>query len=235
MRSIITTMLILGVAACGDDGASGDDTSCTGPSCDAAACVEAWQCTPWETAGTGNAGTRTCTDLNQCGTVATKPLEAATLPALDPEYYECNVEPIVVGRCSMLGCHGTETGRAYRLYARGRLRITGKVLTEQGCGNPGTMHPSEDCTGGIECRCWGLPQLVEERRRSFDSARGFGLDTAGAPLADVTQSELLRQPLVGGGFAHAGISMWSATDPEYAAVKSWLSGATRGTPCNSMN
>ncbi|HEY4182652.1 MAG TPA: hypothetical protein VGM90_37735 [Kofleriaceae bacterium] len=59
--------------------------------------------------GGDNNGTRTCTDLNACGTTDMKPPETATLPALDPEYYECNIEPIVTRDCSMLGCHGTET------------------------------------------------------------------------------------------------------------------------------
>ena len=135
----------------------------------------------------------------------------------------------------MLGCHGTETGRAYRIYARGRLRITGKTITEPGCLSAGTMHPSEDCIGSIECRCFTVAQFAEERRRSFDSARGFALDATGAVLADQTQSELLRQPQVGGGFAHAGISMWSEGDADYTTIKSWLEGATRGSACNSMN
>lgn len=198
-------------------------------------CVESWQCTPWETTGSTNAATRTCTDQNACGTNTAKPAESAMLPALDPEYYECNVEPIVTRDCSMLGCHGTETGRAYRVYARGRLRITGKTITEIGCLSAGTMLPSESCIGNIECACWSVKQMPEERRRSFDSARGFALDPSGAPFTDMTQSELLRQPLSGGGFAHAGIAMWGATDPDYTTIKAWLDGATRGTPCNSMN
>ena len=157
------------------------------------------------------------------------------LPALDPEYYECNVEPVLVRNCSMMGCHGTETGRGYRIYARGRLRITGLSITEPGCLSAGTMSPSEDCIGNIECKCWSVPQIPIERRRSFDSARGFALDATGAALTDMTRSELLAQPLVGGGFAHAGIFMWSAGDAEYSAVKMWLEGATRGSACNSGN
>lgn len=156
------------------------------------------------------------------------------LPALNAAFYECNVEPILVGGCAMLGCHGTEAGRAYRIYARGRLRISGRTITEPGCLQGGTVHPSEECIGGIECRCWSLPQLAEERRRSFDSARGFALDATGAVVADKTQSELLRQPQSGGGFAHAGIAMWSAGDADYNAVKSWLEGGTLAS-CNSMN
>jgi hypothetical protein len=187
------------------------------------------------TDGASDNGTRTCTDANACGTTVMKPIETATLPALDPQKYECDVEPIVVRDCSMLGCHGTEEGRAYRLYARGRLRITGRTITEPGCLSAGTVSPSENCIGNIECKCWSVPQLAEERRRSFDAARGFALDATGSVLGDMTRSELLAQPQVGGGFAHAGMSMWAATDPDYQTVKAWLEGATRGSACNSMN
>lgn len=229
-----SVMALLCLFACGDSGGgmTGDDS----PGGEAGTgCAEAWTCTPWQTDGQSDTGTRTCTDANACGTTVMKPVETAVLPALDAAKYECDVEPIVIRNCSMLGCHGTETGRAYRLYARGRLRITGRTITEPGCLSAGTVSASETCIGGIECKCWTVPQIAEERRRSFDSARGFALDGAGQPLADIAQSELLAQPLVGGGFAHAGMSMWSATDADYATVKAWLSGQTRGSACNSQN
>jgi hypothetical protein len=176
-----------------------------------------------------------CTDQNACGTTATKPVEAAMLPALDPEYYECNVEPVLIAGCSHLGCHGTETGRGYRIYARGRLRVSGQTMIEPGCLQPGTPHASEECIGSTECRCWTLPQLAMERRRSFDSARGFALADDGRPLANMADSQLLKQPLTGGGYPHAGVFMWSLDDADYTAVKSWLTGARRGSVCNSMN
>lgn len=235
MRTSRCIAILLALVSCSDgQQTAGDDGPDDPP--DTGTCTEAWECTPWTTDGASDQGTRTCTDLNACGTVAQKPPETATLPALDAAYYECNVEPVLTRNCSMLGCHGTETGRAYRIYARGRLRITGEIITEPGaCGAAGTQHPSENCTGGIECRCWTVPQLPDERRRSFDAARGLALDASGAPLTDMAESELLRQPQAGGGFAHAGMVMWSAGDPEYTAVKSWLDGATRGSACNSMN
>jgi len=224
-RTLLAAPTLL--AACAGETAPTDDSNAT--------CVEAWQCTPWETDGQSNNGTRACTDQNMCGTTNQKPLEGATLPALDPEYYECNVEPIVIAGCSMLGCHGTETGRGYRLYARGRLRITGQTLVEPGCLSAGTPGPSEACTGDIECKCWSLPQLTVERRRSFDAARGLALADDGTLLTDMTKSPLLAQPQAGGGFPHAGIFMWSQGDPDYTTVKAWLDGAQRGSTCNSMN
>jgi hypothetical protein len=233
VRTILLGILITSsLAACGGGGSSsGDDVEIDAN----AVCVEAWLCTPWQTDGASDTATRTCTDQNACGTTVSLPTLTATLPALDPEFYECSVEPALTHGCSMLGCHGTETGRAYRIYARGRLRITGQTIVEPGCLQGGTPHASEECIGSIECRCWSVPQMDLERRLSFDSARGFALGADGLPLADMADSELLAQPQVGGEFAHAGIAYWTTTDPDYTTVKSWLEGATRGTPCNSNN
>src|SRR5262245_47795552 len=86
-------------AACGGDG-TGD---CPDGTCDAAGCVESWLCSPWTTDGVSDSATRTCVDQSACGTTATKPAEAAMLPALDLQYYECSVEPVLIGGCAMLG------------------------------------------------------------------------------------------------------------------------------------
>src|SRR5262245_47161391 len=108
-------------------------------------CVEAWLCTPWQTNGSDDNGTRTCTDKNNCGTNNNKPKESATLPALDLDYYKCKVEPIFDRGCAHIGCHGTEQGRALRTYARGRLRITGETWIEPDCLKDGTPFQSETC------------------------------------------------------------------------------------------
>lgn len=198
-------------------------------------CTEVWVCGPWQTSGTSDAATRTCNDTNACGTTARRPALSATLPALDFQFYECNVEPILDRGCAQLACHGSETGRALRVYARGRHRIAGETFIEPGCLSAGTPHPSEECEGSIECRCWTLPHSAAEWRRNFDSARGFALDATGAPLSDATTSELLTQPLTGGGLAHAGIKFWRAGDPDYQTILSWLEGAALGRTCNSRN
>lgn len=205
-----------------------DDTG--GPTC-----IESWVCEPWTTGGSSDAATRTCTDRNACGTTTTRPALTATLPALDFEFYECNVEPILDRGCGQLGCHGAESGRALRVYARGRHRIIGETFIEPGCLSAGSMHPSEACEGSVECRCWTLPHSASEWRRNYDAARGFALDATGAPLGDMATSELLTQPLLGGGLAHAGIKFWRPGDPDHQAILAWLQGNTLGRTCNSRN
>jgi hypothetical protein len=138
--------------------------------------------------------------------------------------------------CAQLACHGTETDRALRIYARGRLRVTGETFVEPGCLMAGTPHPSEECIGSIECRCWTLPHTASEWRRNYDSARGFGLAADGSPLAAGSEasSELIQQPLIGGGYAHAGIHMFADGSPEYLTLLRWLQGATLAT-CTTRN
>ncbi len=195
-------------------------------------CVERWTCTPWETTGAGSsAATRSCTDANACGTTCSRPALSATLPALDRDYFECNVFPIWARSCGFLGCHGTETTRALRIYARGRHRHSGETWIENGCLSAGTARPSDACEGSIECYCWTLPLSATEASRNFDAARGLALGADGQPLSDVTTSELLTQPLIGGGFSHQNVHFWRPTDPDYQTIRNWLSGSTLGHAC----
>lgn len=236
-KTISALTLALALLACGGSGSSSGspDGPNTGGDDATGICVEAWTCSGWTTDGASNSATRMCADTNACGTTAQRPTLTATLPPLDPEYYECNVEPIVQADCSMLGCHGTETGRAYRVYARGRLRMTGGTINDPNCTMGVTSYASEVCIGNLECKCWTHGMLGPERRRSFDSARGFALGDDGQPLPDMAQSQLLLQPQVGGGFAHAGIQWWAAGDASYTKIKAWLDGAQLGSVCNSGN
>jgi hypothetical protein len=217
-------------------GDPGTTTTSGGPTTSSGMCAEAWQCTPWETDGTSDAAKRTCTDLTKCGTTNSKPAETATLPALDLDYYKCKVEPILDRSCAHLGCHGTETGRALRVYARGRLRHTGEMLVQNTCGNPNGMVLSDKCIGSIECGCFTAPHTATEWSRNFDAVRGFDLDAAGNPLAAGMEdtSDLIAQPIVGGK-AHAGVHLFAAADPEHATFKSWLGGAKLGMTCVTTN
>ncbi len=198
-------------------------------------CVEVWECSPWETRG-GDAATRTCVDANGCGSTATRPTLNATLPDLDPEFYECEVEPILQRSCAQLACHGTETGRPLRLYARGRLRVMGETIAEHP-EFPGFCPPrsSDGCIGSLDCNCANPAMLPVERRRSFDSARGFALEADGTPFADSSNSELVQQPALGGGFPHAGLHFWADDDPEPRRIIRWLDGERLGRRCNSGN
>lgn len=200
-------------------------------------CVENWVCSPWTTAGGGsNQGSRTCVDKNLCGTTQLKPAETATLPALDMEYFKCNVEPIFDNKCSMLGCHGTETDRALRIYSRGRLRNL-ETVTETGClaaGKQVQLVPT--CVGSIECICWTGSHTQTEWQRNFDSARAFGLDAQNQPIPAGMEdsSDLLAQPVVGGK-AHSNIHLFDRGDTEYTTLKQWLAGAKLGATCNTVN
>lgn len=227
----------------GNTGGGGDGPGGGGPggngqggTTSSGSCVEAWTCTPWETNGMDDNGTRTCTDANGCGTTNNKPAESAVLPKLDLEYYKCKVEPIFNRGCAQLGCHGTEQGRAFRTYARGRLRITGETWSEPGCLNPGKPVPSESCIGSIECACWTLPHSAKEWQRNYDSARGFGLNEKGDPIPAGMEdsSELIAQPITGGK-AHAGVHLFKAGDPDHVTLQQWLSGAKLGMTCVTDN
>lgn len=216
-----------------NSGGAGTTTTGTGGT---SGCIEAWLCSPWETDGASDNGTRICKDQNNCGTTNDKPTETATLPALDLEYYKCNVEPIFDRGCAHLGCHGTEQGRALRIYARGRHRITGELLIEPGCLNPGKMVPSENCIGSIECVCFSGPHTPTEWRRNYDGARSFMLDAKGTPIppAMVDTSELIAQPIVGGK-AHANVHLFSKGDADYQTLSAWLTGAKLGATCMTNN
>ncbi len=158
-----------------------------------------------------------------------------TLPALDENFYRCNVEPIMDRKCSMMGCHGTEAGRALRIYARGRLRITGEMLTDSNnsCLKQGQSGPTESCIGSIECRCYFEPHTPTEWRRNYDSARGFALDSTGTPVGGPDESDLIAQPIVGGK-AHAGIHLFRNNDAEHDKLRRWLMGETLAS-CSTNN
>jgi hypothetical protein len=207
---------------------SSGSTTSSSSSTSSGGCVEAWLCTPWDTGGNGNAATRTCTDMNNCGTTANKPVESTTLPSLDLNYFKCNVEPILDKKCGMIGCHGTETGRALRVYARGRLREANSTITSAFCAG---SSAGSACYGANSCPCNGAHTAIEWQR-NYDSARGFGLDEQGNAVGGA-QSDLIQQAVVGGK-AHAGIHLFKNGDADYATIVSWVDGATLAT-CNTGN
>ena len=62
-----------------------------------------------------------------------------TLPALDLDYYKCNVHPIFQRGCGQLACHGTDTGHAFRIYTRGRWRNDQQVQAVTTCLDTGQI------------------------------------------------------------------------------------------------
>lgn len=198
-------------------------------------CTESWICGPWETTGSGsNAGTRTCRDANQCGTTKNQPVLTATLPALNMNYFKCNVQPILDGKCAQLACHGSETDRALRVYARGRLRnnetIPANSATLCPLGNPQAVPLDTQCTGSVEGVCRSCSHTASEWQKNFDSARGFGLDAnlQLIPMAQLDTSDLIAQPIVGGK-VHANIHLFDAGSTDHTTLKNWLSGMTLAT------
>jgi len=191
-------------------------------------CTESWVCTPWDTGGNGNQATRTCTDTKSCGTTALKPPTTAMLPALDINFFRCNVQPVLNAKCSQLACHGTETDRALRIYARGRLRNNETIPANSPLcvvSNANPVSLDTQCTSSIEGDCRNCGHTATEWQRNYDSARGFALDAnlQRIPAGQEDTSELIAQPIVGGK-AHANIHLFRQGDPDYTYIKQWLSG-----------
>jgi MYXO-CTERM domain-containing protein len=191
-------------------------------------CKESWVCSSWEAPPGSDLATRTCADKNNLGTTECKPATAATLPALDLEYYKCRVSPIVQRGCGQLACHGTETERAFRLYTRGRLRNKQMVFPVNTClENPNVKVDLQvRGSGTVMCEGWSA-HTPEEWKKNFDSARSFML---GVERPD--DSLLLREPAQG-GLPHAQGKLFAAGDPDYQTIAAWLGGAKLGTTCNT--
>ncbi len=202
---------------------AGSQTGNDGGSTDAG-CVEQWVCSAWDLSDAGTA-TRTCSDALGCGTTAQKPpVGPAPLPPLDLPYFQCEVQPVLERGCGQLGCHGTETGRAFRLYARGRLRHSEQVPS---CTGAGTRDLAIEGTGTVQCL--GASRLTPtEWRMNFDNARAFSLG-----VGNVVDNELLTQPQQGNARAHASVKLFMLDDPSYTKVKAWLTGAAAAAGCDA--
>ena len=191
-------------------------------------CKENWVCTPWQAPPGSNQGTRTCVDQNNAGTTECKPATSATLPALDLEYYKCRVHPIFQRGCGQMGCHGTETGHAFRVYSRGRWRNDELVPDRGSCLTPaGTpMNLNKYGSGTVMCEGW-YPHTQAEWAKSYDSARSLMLDVTNP------DDSLLLLEATQGGLPHAQVKLFAQGDPAYQTIHSWLAGTTLGTACNT--
>ncbi|HUJ59182.1 MAG TPA: hypothetical protein VLX92_11840 [Kofleriaceae bacterium] len=122
--------------------------------------------------------------------------------ALDESVFRCNVEPILVKQCSYNACHGIAGGEtALRVYSPGKLRATQAMTIDD------LIAPLTDA----------------EQHANFESASGFNFG-----ITDVQDNWLLRKPLPSaeGGYEHHGGAIWmgGTNDPQYVAIRAWLTG-----------
>jgi hypothetical protein len=140
---------------------------------------------------------------------------ATTMPPnqlLNYNQFVCNVQPILIKRCSYLACHG-QADHALRIYSIGKLRIT----------NDGTRMTRS------------APLTQQEVTLNFQSATGFiypvqAPDRQGTNV-DISQVLLLEKPLrfAFGGGQHHGVGIFPAfpaetleADPEWQALLTWV-------------
>ncbi|CAN5643858.1 hypothetical protein BH11MYX1_BH11MYX1_52150 [soil metagenome] len=138
--------------------------------------------------------------LSACTTVANDPGGDPTT-GLDETVFKCKVESILVAQCSYSACHGIAQS-ALRVYSIGKLRAT----------------PPADATAAL------APLSPAEEHANYVSAAGF------AAFTDLPANNwLLRKPLPpnDGGYEHQGGAIYTGpSDPQYAALTQWLTGAT---------
>jgi len=206
------------------------DTSCGAAGCANGACnmvCDETTCGDWQLPSTPNGtAVRTCGDAT-CST-------SATLPALDLNRFNCEIQPIFDATCSYAGCHTTDTpNRRLKTFSVGMKRM---ALLLSGTDHDGPVNTGY-CSGTLsnwEANCVGRdPIMVAEVTYNFDNARLFALDAAG----NQAQNELLYQPLAGdpAGQAHDGIDLFASTsDVRYQAILNWLNGQTSPANCNGL-
>lgn len=139
---------------------------------------------------------------------------------LDYDEFVCNVEPVLIRRCSYLACHGN-VDHALRLYSPGKLRL----------GGDGSRRQRDALLS------------ADEVERNFDSAVG----TVYAASAADRQSPDDHVPLLVkparaavGGAEHHGVGIFPiapatdlAHDPEWTAMASWVAGKKQPTPVDA--
>jgi hypothetical protein len=136
----------------------------------------------------------------------------------DYNEFVCDVMPVLVRRCSYLGCHGNRD-HAFRVYSVGKLRIDDPTTRDQR----------------------DAPLTANEIDLNFESATG--LLAAATPqdrqLPDIQKIPLLLKPLAArfGGSEHHGVAVFPvfpahtpAEDPEWNLLVNWVGGAKQPSP-----
>jgi hypothetical protein len=133
---------------------------------------------------------------------------------LDYNEFVCEAQPVLIRRCSFLGCHGN-ADHALRVYSPGKLRLDSSMVTR-------------------EARDAKLSQA--EVTRNFESATG----TVYAAQPSDRQNPDDRVPILVkptrasfGGSEHHGVGIFPAYpsqdlqhDAEYQALAAWVGGKT---------
>ena len=132
---------------------------------------------------------------------------------LDYNEFVCEVQPVLIRRCSFLGCHGN-SDHALRVFSPGKLRLVDS-----------TTRAARDAT-----------LSKDEVMRNFESATG----TVYAAQPSDRQSPDDRVPILlkptrasFGGSEHHGVGIFPAYpaqdlahDAEYQALAAWVAGKT---------
>jgi hypothetical protein len=145
----------------------------------------------------------------------------STPDSLDYNYFVCNVQPVLIRRCSYLACHGNPQ-HALRIYSAGKLRLN----------DDGTRN--------------GRDSLLtsDEVNLNFQSATGLVLTATPQERAapDLQKVLLLGKPLARreGGAEHHGVAIFPvfpaktvSDDPEFISLVLWVQGATQPKPLDS--
>lgn len=148
---------------------------------------------------------------------------ATTVPPdqlLDYNEFVCHVEPVLVRRCSYLGCHGN-ADHALRVYSPGKLRL----------GDP-TTRAARDAM-----------LTADEVERNFESASGIVYtNTVEERQAPSERVLLLEKPLSArfGGAEHHGVGIFPAYpaqdldhDAEWKALVAWVGGKKQPSPVDA--
>ena len=140
---------------------------------------------------------------------------------LDYNEFVCNVEPVLVRRCSYLACHGN-VDHALRIYSPGKLRL----------GDPATRSLRD------------ARLSADEVQLNFESAVGTTYDASSADRQGGATDLLpfLWKPVAAraGGSEHHGVGIFPAApavdlahDAEWSALQQWVAGKKQPSPVDA--
>ncbi len=131
------------------------------------------------------------------------------LPDVDPQFFRCNVQPVLAARCSFMDCHGNAE-RPLSLYAEQRYRL------------------------GIDWVDFETPLTGEELAANFDTVRSFIARGANEPQL-LSEKPLDTRA---GGLYHQGKGDYgpddvflSTDDPGYVLLREFIAGASAADTC----